>query len=237
MSFLERLIPALLIVLACAATGPRRDPAFQVPIEQAVESIVRQDDAAVARFETLRGLGVGRRAELLLQLALYLETATGTEQSMGGALIVRQLAFTPDEKLDAVLPRLPEAGPNLRRVFTELLSTIDRPEGGDPDFLVYEERIRTDKAGSTDALILYMYEVSPEAALAAMERVHGSAARNGAASRSVESIDRMSRDAAWWRRLYAAAVLRERPDLATPGIASRLRNDTHPLVRRAATDD
>jgi len=80
-----------------------------------------------------------------------------------------------------------------------------------------------------------MYEVSPDGALASMERLHGGAVRHEPLSRTTQSIGEMARDAAWWRRLYAAAVLRERPDLATAETLSRLKTDPHPLVRRAAS--
>lgn len=241
------------------------EPELQARIEQAVVAIVRQDDSAGERIEALRELAGGRRGMLLLQLALYLKGSGGTEQSMAGALILHRLEFTPDEKLDAILPHLDAAEPRLRRVFTEILSTIDRPEGGEPDFSFYEARISREKRTPPPALIRYLYEVSPDAAVRSMERVFGGfggkdAGRDAAASkfsdlrelltrretslswsaqdksRAQTALEELSRDPAWWMRLYVAAVLKRDHELATPAITERLRNDPDSLVRRACSE-
>ena len=261
MSLVDRFVFVVLLATgAAAAAEPQQNAQDQERIAAAVAAVVRQDDGAKEAIETLADSGRARRAALLLQLSLYLERATGTEQAMAGALVLNQLAFTPAEKLDAVEPHLLSAGPALRRVFTELLATIDRPDGGAPDFRVYEARIRG-KTPPPAGLILYLYEVSPDAALASMERVYGGErAPGGRPSRGdIEllrkvlpssevspelsgdelvwaraAVDAIAQDPAWWRRLYAAAVLREQPSLATPEITARLQRDSHPLVRQAA---
>ncbi len=260
MSLVDRFVlAAILATGTTAAAEPPRNPEDQERIAAAVASVVRQEDGAKGAIETLADSGKTRRDALLLQLALYLERAPGTEEAMAGALILHQLAFTPAEKLDAIEPNLLAAGPPLRRVFTELLSTIDRPDGGAPDFRIYEERIRG-KESPPPALILYLYEVSPDAALAGMERVYGGPAREPAtssgdietlrrilASREIPrdlteeersmaraALDAVVKEPAWWRRLYAAAVLRQQPSLATPEITARLLSDTNLLVRQAA---
>ena len=256
MSLVDRFVfVVLLATSAAAAAEPQLNPQDQERIAAAVAAVVRQDDGAKEAIGTLADSGRTRRAALLLQLSLYLERATSTEQSMAGALILNQLAFTPAEKLDAVEPHLLSAGPALRRVFTELLATIDRPDGGAPDFRVYEARIRGKKSPPA-GLVLYLYEVSPDAALNSMERVYGGepasrgdieVLRKVLPSSEVSpdlsedervwaraALDAIAQDPAWWRRLYAAAVLREQPSLATPEITARLQRDSHPLVRQAA---
>lgn len=256
MSLVDRFVFVVLLATgAAAAAEPQQNPQDQERIAAAVAAVVRQDDGAKEAIETLADSGRTRRAALLLQLSLYLERATGTEQAMAGALVLNQLAFTPAEKLDAVEPHLLSAGPALRRVFTELLATIDRPDGGAPNFRVYEARIRG-KTPPPAGLILYLYEVSPDAALASMERIYGGdpashgdieLLRKVLPSSEVSpelsgdelvwaraAVDAIARDPAWWRRLYAAAVLREQPSLATSEITARLQRDSHPLVRRAA---
>jgi hypothetical protein len=254
------LLVSWLALAGAAQAGPAPDPRWQEPIAQAVASVARQDQDAAARVEALRDLGRGRREELLVQMAIFLERAEGTEQTMGGALVLRELAFTPREMLDGILPRLGEADPRLRHVFTEMLSTIDRPDGGEPDFRLYEETIRARKDAPPGELILYMYEVSPDAALATMERLYGAGAGGPAAppqaavtlrelrsrpggagalpagdlGKGREAVERLSHDLAWWRRLYAASVSRAEPALSTPEVASRLARDPDPLVRRVA---
>lgn len=246
------ILAAVLAVTTAAPAEPVPQPAVQAQIEQAVAAVVRQDTAAQ---EEIDALGRGGRKDLVLQLALYLERATGTEQSMAGALIVRSLAFTPTEVLDAAEPHLLGARPELRHVLTEMLATIDRPEGGAPDFGIYEERIRRLGSAPPQGLIKYMFEVSPDAALASMGRVFVLAPASPATSEDLAAIhgvlekprspqndrarartalDALSKDTVWWRRLYAAAVLRAQPSLATPEIAARLQGDSYPLVRMTA---
>src|SRR5262245_33971067 len=174
------------------APEPRADANIQALIERAVGAIVRGDADVTARFDALRDPGIGDRRTVLLQLALYLEGAVGTERSMSGALILQQLGFTPEEKLQAILPHLDTAGPGLRHVFTELLGTIDRPEGGKPDFHIYENHLEKMKGAPPRALIRYLYEVSPDTALASMERVYGSTpARRDDAARRVDDLRRL----------------------------------------------
>lgn len=241
------------------AEGLRPDAELQTRIEQAVVAVVQQDDAAAERIEALRDLARGRRGALLLQLALYLKEAGGTERSMGGALVLHHLGFTPEEKLETVLPYLDTGDPGLRRVFAEILGTIDRKEGGAPDFRFYEAWLSKENRSPPPALIRYLYEVSPDAALDSMARIYGgesvghgeSANRVGDLrellrrrdtsmtwstkhrARAVAALETLSRDPAWWVRLYAAAVVKANPDLATPASKSRLESDPDPLVRAA----
>lgn len=265
---LGQSILAALMALACSlpvtaaetpAAAPRVDTTIRALIEQTVVAIVRGDTDLNARFEALRDPGIGDRQTVLLQIALYLEHSTGTEQSMAGALILQHLAFTPEEKLRTILPHLDAADPGLRRVFTELLGTIDRPEGGEPDFGFYETWLGKQRGSPPWALIRYLYEVSPDAALASMERVYGAgptghdeaavspadlrrllAERDtGAAwsdrdrARVQTALEMLSRDPGWWRRLYVASILISNPDLATADMTKRLRNDSNPLVAAA----
>jgi len=262
---LGQMLLAALITLApfavSADEGPpaaslRADLRIQGLIDQAVVAIVRGDEDLTARCDALRQPGAGERGGLLLQLALYLENADGTERSMAGALIVRHLSFTPEEKLQTIIPHMDTVGPGLRRVFTELLGTIDGREGGEPDFRFYEARILKEKDAPPPALIRYLYEVSPDAALASMERIYGGsparrdateitdylrhlfALRETGTSWSAEdrarlrsALEAFSQDPGWWKRLYAAVILARNPDLATPSMMKRLGSDSNPLVR------
>lgn len=238
-----------------AAPGLEADPPMQERIQATVSAIVKEDPAVQDRFEDLRALAGTDRHSLLLQLALYLERSDSTEESMGGALILDRLEFTPDEKLDAVLPHLAEAEPGIRRVFTEILGTIDRPDGEEPDFSLYEDRLDKDRRPPARELIRYMYEVSPAAALGSMSRVYGegNARQSAEAVRDLEAIlarhevsptwgkgdrtqaleilDALSRDPAWWVRLYAAETLSRNRAITSPEITGRLENDPDPLVR------
>src|SRR5262245_29667607 len=141
-SRLARRFLALLAVLGAAAAcgaGLRAAPADRVPapdarlqpaIESALGAIAGQEADAGDRIDALESLADGSREDLLLQLAIALDGTTGTERSMAGAILLARLAFSPEEVVDALVPRLDAAGPGLRRVFTEMLGTIDRREDG-----------------------------------------------------------------------------------------------------------
>jgi hypothetical protein len=246
---------ALLLLVAPATAGEGLEPDAEV--QERLAEIVA---AVVARVETtalvdgLRELQPDREA-MLQQLALFLAASTSTEESMTGAAVLHDFDFTTDEKLRAVVPHLDVADPALRKVLEEILSTVDRPDGGEPDFGAYEEYLRSTPGQRPDGLILYMYRVAPVAAVESMHRiprgVTGPAAMGeilelqemvakhpGVIAWSPEdrdaarqALDRLSRDSSPWVRLYVKATLEREPELATPALQERLAADPEPLVR------
>ena len=241
------------------ARAPGADPAIQAAIEQAVTAIAGQDAAAPERIRSLEDLAAGKRAALLSQVALSLEKSAGTERSMAGAILLRQLAFTPREILDTVVPDLDGARPALRRVLTEILGTIDRRDGGEADFRVYDAWLAGRGTRPPESLVAYLYEVSPDEAVLCMRRVYGGGApsrpeseaaldemrrlitaRDASRSwgakerqRAAAALEHLSRDPAWWVRRYAAEMVRLSSDLAAPPLVERLKADADPLVRQA----
>jgi len=145
-TFFALLLAGAAIGPVCAAAPPstpvEADATMQAAIDTALGAIARQDAAAGTRIESLEALAAGRRGDLLLQLAIALESSPGTERSMAGALMVRRLEFTQNEMIGTLAPRLDEVRPTLRRVMTELLGTIDRHEGGAADFAPYAAWLR-----------------------------------------------------------------------------------------------
>jgi hypothetical protein len=237
-------------------TGP--DPRMQAAIEETVSAIAHQEGTASESIASLQTLAAGHRETLLLQLALYLETADGTERSMAGAMLLRQLAFTPREMIETLVPHLEGARPALRRVITEMLGTIDRREGGETDFHVYESWLAGRGGLPPASLVRYLYEVSPDEALLCMRHVYGGTeprrdvdgalgdmrkilARRDASRtwsdderrRARAALETLGRDPAWWVRRYAAAILSSSPELGTPALIERLKADADPLVRNA----
>ncbi len=268
----SRLGRALLAVLFGAAVigpGLGAAPADRVPtpdarlqpaIETALGAIARQDEDAGQRVDAIETLAEGGREELLLQLALALEGSTGTERSMAGALLLRRLAFSPDETIDAFVPRLDAAGPNLRRVMTEMLGTIDRREDGGVDFGAYGTWLRKRGGPPPVPLVRYLYDVSPGEARRFLRGLPGGTISPTGTDDAVEALEalRRGRDAsraltgeerdragraletlaqstAWWDRAYAAALLARDRDLGPADLARRLADDPDPLVRAART--
>jgi hypothetical protein len=240
-----------------AAGRLERDPRAQAAIEETVSAIVRHDEAAVERFAALHRLGERDRSALLLQMALYLEKADGTERSMAGAIILSRLEFTPKETIDVVVPRLEDAGPALRRVLAGMLESVDRLDGGEADLRVYDAWLAEHGSRPPAAFVAYLYDTSPDEAVHLMQRVYGRGAApqpesaraldelkktttgrdvsraltKDESARAAAALTTLSADPAWWVRRYAATVLRDDAALGPPALAERLKADQDPLVR------
>jgi hypothetical protein len=242
-----------------ATLTPERDPEIQDRIAAVVTAVVEEPDAIDERVQDLRLTAADRREALLVQLALFLSDSSGTEDAMTGALLVRALEFTPEEKLSAVLPHLEAEPAALRKVLAEILGTIDRPDGGMPDFEFYEQWLWQHGRETAAGLIRYMYRVSPGEAVNSMTRVFSDEGATAADSPSVaaledlvarhdglsawpegeraeadELLDRLANAPSWWVRLYVAATLQKEPDLGTSSLRSRVADDRDPLVRSVA---
>jgi hypothetical protein len=259
----------LIVLVANSTAGAAPDdpfrptPPVQQQIANVVAAIVRVGEGGdrsalpdqIARLERL----AGDREALLLELAWYLSRASGTEQSMGAALLVDHLNFTDDEKIAAIVAQLGSSDGAWLHALTDLLSTVDRPRGGDPDFSPYEPLLRQ-AAGPPEGLVDYLFGVSRGEALSTLTRVYlrdesrrdavgttveavervleswqsGVVPTPAAQRETIERLDLLSRNESWWVRLYVAKTIRREPRLATPELADRLRQDEHPLVQQAA---
>jgi hypothetical protein len=233
---------------------------LQPAIEAALGAIARQDEDAGERVDALETLAEDGREELLLQLALTLDGSTGTERSMVGAILLRRLAFSPDETIDALVPRLDAAGPGLRRVMTEWLGTIDRREDGGVDFGAYGTWLRRRGGPPPVPLVRYLYDVSPGEARRLLRGIpDGTIGKPGTddaveiletlrrgrdvsrtltgdeRDRAGRALETLAQSPAWWDRAYAAALLARDRDLGPVDLAHRLADDPDPFVRAART--
>ena len=249
------LVLAALPWAPCTASGLEADAGVQAQIRAVMDAIVDEDASAAAELETLRGLA--GRETILLQLVLFFEASTSTEESMSGALIFHELGFTEQEKLDAILPHLGTENAARREALADVLSTIDRPDGGKPEFAFYVEWMKRSGPPSTP-LVRYMYEVSPQAALAAMAALYGEGVRRPRALTRVQDqvadaeallrwteddrldarsgLKTLAKDPTWWVRAYAAAVLAEHEELRTKALMASLADDENDVVRALAKD-
>jgi len=251
------LLATLPLCSSPPAGEPEARPAAQGRIDALVAAIVatNQGEPAAdlpAMAEQLQRSMDDDREALLLQLVLYVSAESGNERMMGAALLIDSYSFINEEKIAALVPHLETDDPRLRDVMWDVLSTVDRPQGGRPDFGPYETVLRASDPAPA-GLIRYLYEVSPIDALGAMARTHEADAASVTAvkraqgleelwareiagagvapERARREIDALSRDATWWVRLYVAYILRAHPDLGSPEIVGRLRSDEHELVR------
>lgn len=184
-------IPLLLAVAPALACGQTATGATQEDIRALVQELTDAGSEArrQAVFEDaadLAGEEAVRRVAFLEQLTLFLASATGTEEAMGGALLLHALEFQRDEILEATLPRMVEAGPKLNKVLREIAATAVRPDSGD----------------------------DPIVAVLEVERLrHNPDAGAGAENRKTENVRemlillaRLEQDDNTWVKAYAAAV-------------------------------
>jgi hypothetical protein len=126
--FATLALGAVLCVMPTTAAEAEKlepDSNLQREIGLVVASIVRVSEggdtqAVLDRIQVLETAAKGSRKTLLLQLALYLRDAKGTEQSMGAAMLLEHLAFSENEIGEAIAPYLETDDPKLRRVFDDL---------------------------------------------------------------------------------------------------------------------
>ena len=237
------------------------DPELQNAIEVTVSAIVQNDEAAADHFASLRKLGGPDRAALLVQMVLYLEGVEGSDRAMAGALVLERLSFTPKEKIDAVVPLLEAANRTRRGVLSGMLGTVDRRDGGQADFSVYDAWLRGRPGRPPAAFVAYLFDSAPNDAVRLMQRVYGRpAALPPDASRAVDetgaivverdvsrplteeeraraaaALATLAADPAWWVRRYAATLLRDEPALRSPAVVDLLKSDADPLVREGLT--
>ena len=237
----------------------RPDPQVQDQIERVVAAVVEANqggpaDAVLELVDGLERLVGDDREKLLMQLAWYLSRAQGTEQTMGAAVLIDSLAFTDEEKIRAIAPHLENDNAELRKVLVDMLSTVDRPNGGQPDFAPYRRVLGEWGDDPPPGLIRYLYDVSPGEAFLSLLLVYqddGPERRSLALTQQavsttgggipseqraalVEKFSVLVDHEIWWVRLYAASMLVGRPELGAPDALPRLREDPHPLVRDAA---
>jgi len=244
-----------LVAQGVAVASPEQpDPQVQRQIHRVVEAIIdaNKGGPAEAVLELVEGLErlVGNdRERLLIQVAWFLSRAEGTEQTMGGAVLIDALDFTDAEKIRAIAPRLETENTELRKVLEDLLSTVDRPDGGQPDFAPYRRVLGEWGNDPPQGLIRYMYDVSPDEAflslllvyledgperrsLALTQQALNTTSQGG--SSAVKPFGALVEHEIWWVRLFAARVLVDRPELGTLDALVLLQEDPHPLVRDAA---
>lgn len=261
------LMATLIVGMTVASSLGARQGSVTIEPDPRVQTLIREtlvglNNPSLSEGDIEAALGLldreasRDRREFLLQLSLFLKSASGTEEAMGGAAILNRLSFSRDEKIDALLPHLRDAEPALKHVFDELLSTIDRPNGGQADFHYYESVIQSKGIGPCSGLILYMYETSPGDALLTMLdlRVKAVSERQAVLSskqgiddfvqvpqrqalsdrgeaKARLSLEMLSRNQDWCVRLYAAAIFGRFPALGSADLAKRLTTDPSELVR------
>jgi len=140
---------------AAPACGLIPDGGLQVEIKAAVAGMTgsRTQEQRQRAVEIASDLGDQPgvdRVHLLEQIAIFLASADGTEEAMGGAILLRVLDFPRREILAATLPHMVAANPDLNKVLREIAATtvVADADTGDPVAVVLEiEAWRTTSGG------------------------------------------------------------------------------------------
>ncbi len=142
------------------------------------------------------------RVYLLEQVAIFLADAGGTEEAMGGALLLHVLDFQRLEILAAALPHMVAADPDLNKILRELVATTVLTDAG------------------TDDPVGVVLEIEEWRATAA--RVAPDATRRAGIGLLLSDL---AEDDNRWVRAYVRSVVAADPELVEPDVSHRLREE------------
>jgi hypothetical protein len=143
--------------------------------------------------------------------------------------------------IKAVLPYLGTADPQLRKELHHTLMWVDQMHGSKKDFTQYEFYLKNNTNDSTKALVTYMYDRDPPAALLSMARIYGTKDVEADLAAILKSdpkaaLQSLADRPEWWARLYVAEMMKKNPQLRDPVILKKLEKDNHPLVREKVAE-
>ena len=266
---LRMLIPLILFVTPSGAPGDDQvtlsaDPTWQAAIARVVTAATEQQQSDA--LNQLRARDDATRRQLVRQLLYYSSRAHDTADAMAAGAILHKLDIPDQAVTEALVPLLGTTDQDLGKSVQNILGGIEgRAAGRTPDFSAYREIIADavrETNGPPDALIRYMYESDPGAALLTLMRAYQLRQpatlktllwaehvvsdvlwkqRNGFLNpdeiepAGAAELARLARHEAWWVRLYVAEIMRQHPAFRQPALVERLKRDAHHLVREAVS--
>jgi hypothetical protein len=232
------------------------DARMQAAIERAARA--QTEDEFAAQVRALAALGGANYRELIPQLVVYLLQQRDTRAASVPGAIRARLGISDIQLVEGLLPYLETSDSGQRAQLENWLGGIDSSHGESRDFSVYRRVIAARREDPPLGLVRYMYDAAADAAVATLAEVYATPERRRAlfdargpveqalvAHRSAQldaaqiaaaraALATLSRNPAWWVRLYAAAALAQMPELRTPALLEPLRADPHRLVRDLA---
>lgn len=138
----------------------------------------------------------------------------------------------------AVLPYLRTLDQPVKNELHHTLEWVDQLQGTKKDFTQYEVFLTASTNAPADALIGYMYDRDPSAAVRSMARVYGSGSDEADVATAIKgdpkvALQSLAARPEWWARLYVAETMKKTPRLRDAAILAQLERDEHPLVREA----
>ncbi|MGH7786402.1 MAG: hypothetical protein ACRERC_06015 [Candidatus Binatia bacterium] len=240
------LVGGAVLVAGAAALGlnpPALDAVAPNPETQRALAAV----AAASSEEGLNGPLIVLKAtggedfrDLVPQLLYFSMRATDVRDGMAAAVVVDRLGITPQQQLRAAAPYLNTRDAALQRELRNLFGSIDGASASRAaDFTPFAPLLRERVDDPPVVLIAYMMDTAPDQALAmlAATYIRDPDARRAVLSgpRTAADLEHLAEHDAWWVRLYVAERVAQDPRLQTPALMQRLRDDSHPSVRAAAS--
>ncbi len=245
----SQLFYSLFVAVICfwghKAMAISPDPEIQAEIDRVAVQVWQ----ASTKQEALLALkqleqSHGDKKMLFQQIILYMRFgATSEERGYGGIGILSMLNVDRMTKINVVVPLLDASDAELRRIAVHLLRSIDkdkaRAEG--VNFDAYEQVLRENPSNQPPALISYMYDRAPQAAVKSIARVYApdvaqSEVTAKASIGAKESVEYFTGRSEWWAHLYVLAMLEKDPSQRTPELVNKLEKDDNPLVRKKLSE-
>jgi len=219
-------------------------------------------DQAAAIEKELREIAE-KDPEKLVQQVLSCRVQSAAESEERSLVVLQLIDYfrIPDTAIvHAVIPYMGTPNEHLRDSIDLLLRSVEgRAPPGHPDYSSYSTWITLSKNEPPSELVRRMYRRCPGAALLTMREIyvrepqrvkgllwaehvisdtiwkhgHGFLPTSTVDSEAATEIEKLSKDDAWWVRLYAAEIMRQHPAFRTPELVSRLKDDPDKLVRGA----
>lgn len=216
------------------------DEAVQAQIDATairLRSGVTQDEglAAIRQLEQ----AYTNKSFLVQQVMLYLRFKANTEErGYGAVVILNKLDVDKTTKIKAAMPQLDATDAQLQKIASDVLRSADKDNShaDGTDFSLYDGILRETPITPPAALVRYMYDRNPQAAVVTVARIFGqnvpetevAAKAKGGVK---ESVDYFAGRSEWWAHLYVAAMMEKEPYLRTPELVKKLEQDDNPLVR------
>lgn len=239
----------ILALVLCSSWPLRAAEAPEPGVLEQIESTVAKLKDVTNRATGLRLVreleaAVTNEAVLIQQLVMYRRFKVDSEWRGYGAWgITANLAAPKPNQIRALLPLLADRDTEIQKLTADTLKNLDKSKGNAQavDFSQYESILREDYTNPPLALVRYLYERKPEAAVLTLARVYSDSVPTAeialkSQARSTNSVKHFVDRPEWWAHLFAIAVLKETPALRTDEFLTQLARDSFPLVQEGLAE-
>lgn len=173
---------------------------------------------------------------LIRQLLLFSVDAKEMKDAMLPGVIIEQLNIPDSAIITGSLSFIDAGNEQQKSTAWNWLGGTDRAKDGGIDFSHYERILRERSTDKAAAIIDYMFNREPRAAVLSMARVYGDNAGEAELAATIKCdptsvLQSLADRPEWWAHLYVATVLEKDSFLRTPELLEILEKDTNPIVQ------